>query len=108
MATQLIDTPFKGKDDIFSSSMNKWVVFLDRMKLSEGDIDPAECAACMESLDVGYQFLNVKMQTSSLNKYVLNLVDKITLKGNATMYIQPVDFKRQLSTNGVTSNMEYA
>ena len=58
-----------------------------------------------------YQILleqNMKMQASSFNKSILTLVDEITSDGNAAIYIQPRNSKYHLSTNYVTSTLEYA
>jgi hypothetical protein len=81
------------------------------MILPQGDVRTDECANLMETLGVGYQMWlawNVRMLASSFNEAILNLVDEITSAGNGAIYIQPKNSKRHLSSNGVTSTLEYA
>ena len=47
------------------------------------------------------------MLTSSFNDAILNLVDNITSEDKGAIYIQPKGSTRHLSSNGVTSTLEY-
>ena len=50
----------------------------------------------------------VRMQASSFNYAIMKLVDDITSEDKRAIYIQPKGSKRYLSSNGVTSSLEYA